>query len=83
MTELLPAAFFTVRITAYFPVGVYLCTGFLAVEVLLSPKFQDQAVGLLVLLSMNVTVRGAFPVVRVALKDAIGEIEHLCNLILL
>ena len=40
---------------------MYLCIGFLTVEVLLSPKSQDQEVGLLVLLSVNVTVSGAFP----------------------
>jgi hypothetical protein len=51
---------------------VYLCTGFLTVEVLLSPKFQDQAVGLLVPLSVNVTVIGAFPDVVDAVKEANG-----------
>ena len=58
--ELLPAAFFTVKLTVYFPALLYLCTGFLAVDVLLSPKLQDQEVGDPVLLSVNVTVSGAF-----------------------
>ena len=59
--QLVPLAFFTVSLTVYFPDLVYLCVGFLTVEVLLSPKSQDQEVGLLVLLSVNVTVSGAFP----------------------
>ena len=70
MTELLPAVLLYRKVTVYFPFCVYLCTGFLAVEVLLSPKFQDQAVGLLVLLSVNVTVIGAFPDVVDAVKEA-------------
>ena len=39
---------------------MYLCIGFLTVEVLLSPKSQEQEVRLSVLLSVNVTVSGAF-----------------------
>ena len=58
---LLPAAFLTVRVIVYLPAFVYLCTGFWEVEVVLSPKFHDQEAGLLVLLSVNFTVNGAFP----------------------
>jgi len=58
---LLPAAFFTVKLTVYFPTLAYLFTGFLDVEVLLSPKFQDLKVGDFVLFSVNITVSDAFP----------------------
>jgi len=50
---LLPAAFFTVKLTVYFPALLYLCTGFLAVEYVLSPKLHFQEVGLFALLSVN------------------------------
>jgi len=69
----LPAAFFTVKLTVYFPALLYLCTGFRVVEVLLSPKFHDQEAGDPVLLSVNFTVRGAFPVMGNAEKEAKGE----------
>ena len=62
---LLPAALFTVRVTTY------LCTGFLAVEVLLLPKFQDQEVGDPVLLSAKATPKGAYPEIGEAEKAAI------------
>ena len=58
---LLPSVFFTVKLTAYVPFFVYLCEGVLTVEMLLSPNFHDQLVRLLVLLSVNFTVSGAFP----------------------
>ena len=61
MTVLLPAALVTFRVTVYFPAFVYLCTGFLAVEVYLSPKFQRYDVDDPVLLSVNFTVNGTFP----------------------
>ncbi len=51
---------------------MYLCIGFLTVEVVLSPKSQDQEVGLLVLLSVNVTVSGAFPLSGEAEKAGTG-----------
>ena len=69
---LLPAAFFTVRVTVYFPAFVYLCVGLFAVEVLLSPKFQDQEVGEFLLLSVNCTCNVAFPDVGDAEKAATG-----------
>lgn len=69
---LLLAEFLTVKLTVYFPIFVYLCVGFLAVEVLESPKFQDQEVGDPVLLSVNLTVNGFFPERGDAVKAAAG-----------
>ena len=70
---LLPAVFLTVKLTVYFPALAYLCTGFFSVEVVLSPKSQDQEVGLLVLLSANITVSDAFPERGDAEKAAAGS----------
>lgn len=56
----------------YFPAFVYLCVGFLAVEVLLSPKFQDQELGEFALLSVNCTCKVVFPDVGDAEKAATG-----------
>ena len=71
-TQLVPLAFFTVSLIVYFPDLVYLCVGFLTVELLLSPKSQDQEVGLLVLLSVNFTVSGAFSLSGEAEKAGTG-----------
>ena len=68
----MPLAFFTVSLIVYFPDLVYLFVGFLTVELLLSPKSQDQEVGLLVLLSVNVTVSGAFSLSGEAEKAGTG-----------
>ena len=76
-TQLVPLAFFTVSLTVYFPDLVYLCVGFLTVEVLLSPKSQDQEVGLLVLLSVNVTISGAFPLMGKQRRQEQGVSKHL------
>ena len=70
---LLPTAFLTIKLTVYFPTLLYLCTGFWSVEMLLLPKFQDQEVDDPVLLSVNFTVSGAFPVVGDAEKFATGS----------
>jgi hypothetical protein len=68
-----PAAFFTIKLTVYFPDFVYLYTGFLSLDgVLLSPKFHDHEVGLLALLSVNVTVNGAFTLTEEAEKAETG-----------
>jgi hypothetical protein len=45
----------------YFSVLVYLFVGLRAVEDVSSPKFQDQIVDDLILLSVNLTVSNAFP----------------------
>ena len=48
--------------------------GFFAVLYVASPNDQSQEVGLLVDVSMNVTARGALPVVGVPVKLATGGI---------
>jgi hypothetical protein len=69
---LLSFAFFTVRLTVYFPALLYLCTGFLAVEYVPSPKLQFYEAGEPVLLSLNCTFNGAFPEPGDAEKAATG-----------
>ena len=49
-----------------------MCTGFWSVEVVPSPKSQLQAVGEPVLVSVNETVRGAFPEATLLVKSATG-----------
>ena len=71
---LLSFAFFTVKLTVYFPAAAYLCTGFLAIEYVLSPKFHFYEVGVPVLLSVNVTFSGAFPEVGDAENAAKGVV---------
>ena len=50
-----------------------MCTGFLEVDVVPSPKVQFQLVGEFVELSVNVTVNGALPEVGVLEKFATGS----------
>jgi hypothetical protein len=50
--------FFTVNVTVYFLGTLYLCMGFWTVEVVPSPKFQNQEVGDPVLLSLKFNVGG-------------------------
>ena len=69
---LLPAAFFTVKVTVNFPFLVYVCVALRVDEVVLSPKFQLHEVGDPVLLSVNCTLNGAFPDVGDAEKAATG-----------
>ena len=54
----------------YFSVLVYLFIGLRAVEDVSSPKFQDQIVDDLILLSVNLTVSNAFPDIRDTEKAA-------------
>ncbi len=68
---LFPAEFIAVKITVYVPAFVYLCTGFLFVEYVLSPKLHFHDVGEPVLLSVNVTFRGSYPEVGDAEKAAV------------
>ena len=75
VTVLLPAEFFTVKLTVYFPALPYLCTGSLAVEVLLSPKLHRYDVDDPVLLSKNFTVSGSFPDVGDAKKATTGAFK--------
>ena len=72
VTELFPPAFLTVKLTVYVPFLTYLCEGSCTVDVFPSPNFQDQELGILVLLSVNFTVRGALPLVGDAVKAATG-----------
>ena len=51
---------------------MYLCAGFWIFDVLPSPNFHNQEVGLFVLISVNVTDKGAFPDVGNAVKEATG-----------
>ena len=51
VTELLPLAFFAVKLTVYFPALLYLCIGFLDVEYVPSPKLHFHEAGDPVLLS--------------------------------
>ncbi len=69
---LLPAAFFTVKLTVYFPALLYVYVGLCFVEVFPSPKFHFQEVCDPVLLSIKVTVNGAFPEVGFAENAATG-----------
>ena len=57
----------------YFPVVLYVCTGFFSVEDVLSPKLQLHEVGVPVLVSVKATVNGTFPEVGVAEKLAAGR----------
>ncbi|GEM_PF-1659827 len=67
---LMPLAFFTVKLTVYFLALLYVCAGFLAAEYVPSPKLHFQEVGLLALLSVNCTFKGAFPDTEEAEKAA-------------
>jgi hypothetical protein len=69
---LLPPEFVAVRETEKIPGTVYWCVAFRVVAVPPSPKSQYQDVGLLVELSVNVTVRGAVPEVGVPVNPATG-----------
>ena len=60
----------TVNVTVYFPGTLYLCVGFRAVEVLLSPKSQDQKMGDPVLLSLKFIVGGSVEKEAIISKSA-------------
>ena len=72
---LLHLAFLTVKPTVYFPALLYVCTGFLAVEYIPSPKLYFHEVGDPVLLSVNCTFDGDFPEVDTAEKAATGAFK--------
>src|SRR5437868_6659779 len=59
--------------TVYSPDDAYVWDGFCAVEVEPSPKFHDQAVGVFVEVSVNVTLSGAAPDVGEVVNDATGS----------
>ena len=67
-----PPAFVTVSLTVYLPAFEYAWVGCFTVEVVPSPKSQDQDAGEPVEVSMNWTVRMTFPLVGFPLKEALG-----------
>ena len=69
---LLSLAFFTVKLTVYFPALLYVCTGLFCVEVVPSPKVHFHDVGTPVLLSVKLTFSGLFPEVGDVEKAATG-----------
>jgi hypothetical protein len=70
---LLPFAFVTVKLTVYFPTLLYVCTGFLVGEFCVpSPKLQFHDAGVPELVSVNVTVNCALPVILLAVNAAAG-----------
>ncbi len=73
--ELVPPAPPAVNVTEYSPDSLYVCTGFLSVELVSSPKYHFHEAGDPVLLSVKLTVRGAFPVTGDAEKLATGVFE--------
>jgi hypothetical protein len=68
-----PAEFVAVRVTVYAPATLYVWLGFRWIEVVPSPKFQDQLVGAPVELSVKLTVRGACPETGEPEKPAVGR----------
>lgn len=77
---LLPLAFLTVKPTVYFPALLYVCTGFLAVEDVPSPKLHFHELGDPVLLLVNVTFNCAFPEVEDAEKAATGTFKVVTSI---
>jgi len=71
---LFPFAFVTVKLTVYFPALLYTCIGLEDIEYDPSPKFQFHVVGDPLLLSVNVTVKGAFPDTLLAINAATGSL---------
>jgi len=74
---LLPAAFVAVNVTVYFPALEYLCVGFLAVELVPSPKSHFHDVGAPVLVSVNTTFSGSLPDVGEAENSATGFVAAI------
>ncbi len=73
--ELLPPALRTVRFTEYIPGVVYVCDGFLNVEVFpapVSPNVQLHPVGVPVEVSVKTTMSGENPEVGAPIKLAVG-----------
>jgi hypothetical protein len=76
VTILFPAVFFTDRVTVYFPALLYVCTGFLDVEDVPSPKLHLHEVGFPALVSVNCTFNGVFPEVGDAEKEETGTLRR-------
>jgi hypothetical protein len=75
VSVLLPRRLFTVKLTVYFPVLLYTCTGFFSAEVFPSPKIHVHEAGDPVLLSVKLTLKGTDPEVGDAEKAASREFE--------
>ncbi len=75
VSVLLLPGLFTVKLTVYFPVLLYTCTGFFSVELVPSPKIHFHEAGDPVLLSVKLTLSGADPEVGMAEKAATREFE--------
>lgn len=69
----LPLLFVVVSVTVYVPAAEYKWEGLIAVEVVVSPKFQRRDVIVPVDVSVNATVRGIAPVKGVAVKLDTGR----------
>jgi len=65
-------AFVAIREIVYLSMSVYMCDGFCKLDVLPSPKFQDQLVGLFDEESVNETVKLALPLTGEPVKLATG-----------
>ena len=68
----MPFSLLVLNVTLYSPDLLYVCTGFLSVELFPSPKVHLHEVGDPVLWSVKLTVRGAFPETGDAEKAAVG-----------
>ena len=77
MQVLFPYWLYAVSATVKRPVVVYVWLGFCAVEVYVSPKLQDHAVGEFVEESVKVTANGTAPIVGVPEKAATGGLPTL------
>jgi hypothetical protein len=72
VNALLPFSLLAVNVTEYSPVLLYVCTGFLSVELFPSPKVHFHELGNPVLWSVKLTVRGTFPEIGDAEKLVAG-----------
>ena len=75
VSELVLSELFTVKLTVYCPVLLYVYTGFFSVELPPSPNVHLHASGDPVLLSIKLTVRGSDPEAGDAEKAAVREFE--------
>jgi hypothetical protein len=74
-TVLLPQSLDVVNVTEYSPFLLYVCTGFVSLEVFPSPKFHFRELGEPVLLSVKLTVNGMLPEAGEAEKLVRGASE--------
>jgi hypothetical protein len=73
VATLVPRALVAVSVTGKMPAAAKVCAGLWRVDrALPSPKFHDQLVGTPVVVSVNLTARGGWPMDGVAAKEATG-----------